>query len=280
MTSRKRDYCFTINNPTDEEKITAETLGNSSKVRYLIVGREVGEEGTPHLQCYIYFQNAVIFDSLKKHFPRAHIEACRGTPDQNIAYCSKGGDFSVYGTVPISTKRKGEMGKEYWDNILDKAKKGKFEDLDSDVVIRHYRTLRAIEKDFMPPVGDADDTTGIWYWGTTGSGKSMAARKNYPNAYLKMCNKWWDGYQKQPFVIMDDFDKGHIHLGHHLKIWADRYAFLAESKGSAHQIRPEKIIITSNYHPSDIWGNEPQTLEPILRRFRITQFNNKLAQSS
>lgn len=36
-------------------------------------------------------------------------------------------------------------------------------------------------------------------------------------------------------------------------------------------IRPQKLVITSNYHPKDIWADET-TLEPILRRFKIVHF--------
>lgn len=60
-------------------------------------------------------------------------------------------------------------------------------------------------------------------------------------------------------------------MGYHLKIWADRYAFNAEIKGSSRFIRPKVICVTSNYHPKEIWDDE-STLGPILRRFKIVQF--------
>lgn len=113
---------------------------------------------------------------------------------------------------------------------------------------------------------------GYWYYGETGTGKTYAAKEEFPNAYIKNANtKWWDGYKNQENVIMDDFDKAHNYMGYHLKIWADRYAFHAEVKGGAQVIRPQKIVVTSNYHPKDIW-EDATTIEPILRRFKVVHF--------
>ena len=51
--------------------------------------------------------------------------------------------------------------------------------------------------------------------------------------YPKLNNKWWDGYQSQKVVIMEDVDKETVKfLHHHLKIWADRWGFIGETKGA------------------------------------------------
>jgi len=118
----------------------------------------------------------------------------------------------------------------------------------------------------------------IWMWGKAGTGKSAYARDKYPDAYMKLPNKWWDGYTNQQHVLLDDFDKKHDKLSYHLKIWGDLYGFPAEVKGSTVRIRPKVFIITSNYHPKDIWTEE-QDSDPILDRFWIMHFTNDIANA-
>lgn len=105
---RVRSYCFTINNPTDDD---VDSLLDLS-FRYLIFGFEEGEEGTPHIQGYVYFHNAILFSSFHKLLPRAHIEETRGSPTQNRTYCSKEGDFYEFGELPVN-------GLARWQKIED-----------------------------------------------------------------------------------------------------------------------------------------------------------------
>jgi len=115
----------------------------------------------------------------------------------------------------------------------------------------------------------------IWFYGSTGTGKSYTARQEFPDAFLKSADtKWWCGYNYEDNVIIEDFDKYHVKQGFHLKIWADRYAFPCEEKGSANRIRPKRIAVTSNYHPIDIWDDKC-TYEPLLRRFKVVYIGNE-----
>ena len=161
------------------------------------------------------------------------------------------------------------MEKERWDKAKKAAMEGRIDDIDGDIFVRHYGNLKKIQKDYMTKPADAEDVTGIWIWGAAGVGKSRKAREEYTNLYDKMCNKWWDGYQGEENVLIDDLDKKHKVLGHHIKRWCDRYSFLGEVKGGAIQIRPKKIIITSQYPIEDIWDDEPETVEAVKRRCQV-----------
>lgn len=102
--SRSRSWCFTLNNYVQEDEARLRAL--APEVGYLIFGREIGENGTPHLQGYIFFKNAIALRSAKaKISDRAHLESSRGTPKQASDYCKKDGNYEEYGELPKQGKR-------------------------------------------------------------------------------------------------------------------------------------------------------------------------------
>lgn len=268
--TRSRGWCFTINNYTEKDEAELKEL----KCVYMIYGHEVAPTtGTPHLQGYVYFKDAKTMKTVSKCIPRASLHEANGTADHNYVYCTKDGvDIVERGVRPKGHKGGGESNKERWDRARMAAQEGRFEDIDSDIYLRCYGTIKRIRMDELLVNKIYEDTEQHmqWVYGKAGVGKSRYARETYPGAYLKTCNKWWDGYQGEDVVIIEDFDKDHEKLCHHLKIWGDRYPFPAEVKGGQIKIRPKLIVITSNWHPAEIWS-APQDLEPILRRFEIKQ---------
>jgi len=112
---------------------------------------------------------------------------------------------------------------------------------------------------------------GIWLYGPAGCGKTTSANRAYPNAFLKPISRWWDGYQGEETVILDDFGVYHRELTTDLKHWADFLPFIAETKGSSVYVRPQRVIVTSQYSIEEIWGEDAQALEAITRRFTAIQ---------
>jgi len=104
--SRHRRFCFTLNNPTGEERARLADISN--RTDYLVFGREIAPTtGTPHLQGYVVFKNGItILDFKRLTTARLHVEVARGSHQQNREYCIKDGDFNEYGVLPES--RQGE----------------------------------------------------------------------------------------------------------------------------------------------------------------------------
>lgn len=270
MTQRARNFTFTWNNyPTD-----CETLLRAIKTKYVIYGKEVGKEGTPHLQGTIIFKNPRTEPQVRKLLTGCHIEVCKYL-HKSIAYCKKDNDHTEWGEAPKTPQQIGTDEQQRWTDIRIACEEGRMEDVDPKVRFNQHRACEHFRSEGSKK-RKLDDTEEkmLWYYGASGTGKSRKAREENPDAYMKMCNKWWDGYDDHEVVIIEDFDNAHSVLNHHMKIWADRYSFLAEHKGGARMIRPHKIIVTSNYHPNEIWFKNAE-LEPILRRFDIIRFGPK-----
>lgn len=131
---RSRAWCITINNYTFEDMLS---LHRDLWYRYLIFGFEVGENGTEHIQGYVYFDEAKTMESLKKKLPRAHLEPAKGTPEQNFDYCKKDDEYYEDGIKP-------EQGRAQWHKIKEAMANPK----DNPHLFNQYRkTYKFIENE-------------------------------------------------------------------------------------------------------------------------------------
>ena len=271
QTVRSRNWVFTWNNPTE----AVETMLQAWALpKWIIYGREVAPTtGTPHLQGAFILPNAVRWNFLHDLFPEMWLEPMRGKPSQAAEYCMKQDeDYFEQGERPLSRGEAGGQGnKRKWEEAKTLAVAGDVDDIEASIYIPYFKSLQAIAARHQRKPDNLASPCGVWYYGKTGTGKSHAAREENPVHYLKGPNKWWCGYDKEPVVLIEDIDRSHEFLGFNLKIWADKYPFQAEVKGSSMCIRPGKIVVTSNYHPKEIFTNEGILL-PILRRFKVTRF--------
>ena len=112
-------WCFVLNNWNESEFCSI-----CSKIKTLcsigLIGKEVGENGTPHLQGYIEFKTKARPKS-KFDNDRIHWDKCKGSREENITYCSKDGNVWYHG---IDTPYKIDL-KEFYDwetKIIEKLK--------------------------------------------------------------------------------------------------------------------------------------------------------------
>lgn len=115
-----------------------------------------------------------------------------------------------------------------------------------------------------------------WYWGATGTGKTLTATKEYEDYYITMKDlKWWDGYFGQKCIIIDDFRKDFCTF-HELLRLLDSYQYRIQSKGTSQWIHPntECIIITSAYPPDEVYSTREDIGQLIRRIDEIKEFKN------
>lgn len=268
-----RAWVFTLNNYTQQD---LDELKLRPPLRYMLFGKEVGsEKQTPHLQGYIYTTMKCTLARCRKILPpfaRAHFEPRRGSHSDARNYCIKEGDFTELGTPP--KENGGTLGSALDGNTLMSTSLTDLleEGLVSPYSIPTLYKAKAILLNDCEPLSRAT-CCGVWIYGPPGVGKSHIAHNLFPDAFIKQQNKWFDGYEGQETILLDDLDTSA--LGHHLKIWTDKWPCRGEIKGGTVPLRHKRFIITSNYLPSRIWNDDPVLASAIERRCTMWRISKR-----
>lgn len=239
----------------------------------MVIGKEIGDNGTPHLQGFVYFNKQVSFVFMKKLFPRCHLEIAVGSDQQASDYCKKSDkDAFEKGSFKTNQGKRTDL-----ESVALKIKAGvsmsEIVEENPLAFIYHGRGLLQYSLFVQQPY-EHNDVRGEWFYGPPGSGKSRFAREQNPKSFLKSQNKWFDGYLGQDTIILDDLDKlGGQTLGHYLKIWTDRYSCTGETKGGTVHLRHSKFIVTSNYKIEELWPDDSTLCDALNRRFKVTHFD-------
>lgn len=149
----KRRWQLTENNATFTKQECCEGLAKVATTIYCIAGHEKGERGTEHIHAFVIYKNAISLSSLKKAFPRAHFEACRGSNIENRDYVVKD-DKEPFesGEMPLGNECKAK--RNVASEILTLLYNGKnlYEVMASDedfadYIVRNFKNLQLIEKE-------------------------------------------------------------------------------------------------------------------------------------
>lgn len=100
---RSRGWIFVVNNYTDDDIAYVSSLYEDDlNAKYLIVGFERGKRtGTAHLQCYIYYNEAISLKTAKDKFDPWHSECQRATKNvEAYVYPMKEYDYYEVGERP------------------------------------------------------------------------------------------------------------------------------------------------------------------------------------
>lgn len=276
MTSRS--YCFTLNNYTNTHLAIlynryCKSRDEDGKIRYICYGREIGEQGTPHLQGYLELNEPMRMSGCKDLFGinGLHLEKRMGTRDQARDYTKKDTKWIEFGNW-----RAGGQGRRM-DIITT------MEDI-KEAVKENKKTIEMVEK--HPVIWAAnlkfcEKVQGLYeaevtkefrkvdvevLWGSAGIGKTKTVHEYDPDVFTANCDDSFifDGYDGQKTILLDDF-KGQVKYKNLLRI-LDGYQYRCNVKGGHRYARWTKVFITANDPPSDWYS---YGLTPALRR-RLT----------
>lgn len=273
---QNRNWLFTINNP----EFLKDSPRDWPNVKYLCWQLEKGEEGTPHYQGYVMFSKKMTLAGCKKLNSRAHWEMRKGSHDDAKNYCTKD-DTRVegpwfLGEEPATGKRNDLLACKQM--IDDGASWKQVADEQFPSFVRYYRGLQIYRGLAATPRNFKTEVIVIY--GPTGTGKSYFANTVFPGAYWlpnqKGSTLWWDGYQDQETVVIDEF-YGWIRYAELLRI-CDAYPCQVQTKGGMINFAPKRIVITSNHEPIswyEFFEKDPNAQAAMMRRFEHVWYLNK-----
>lgn len=146
---RSNRVCFTLNNPSDSEieclTTHVRTAFSNGWLEFCVIGKEVGEKGTPHLQGFIHLKTSYLKAvngnvSYWKKLPglqRSHLESARGTDLESQVYCRKDGNVLVeLGEPALPLSR--------WQKIVQSTTMEQILEDDPEAVVKHYFAIEKI----------------------------------------------------------------------------------------------------------------------------------------
>lgn len=256
-----RGWVFTLNNPTSHA-----IAWPDDKVRYAVWQREVGAEGTPHLQGYMEFHRNQAFSACKKILPTAHWEPRQGTRDQARAYAMKE-ETREEGPWELGTWETEQGKRSDLEAVAERLKQGatlrEIAEEHPAQFIQFHKGFAALKSAIAQP--RQWKTNVIVRWGEPGSGKTKWVYDNFDidQIYVKPPGDWYDGYDGQPVVLIDDF-YGDLKYTELLRL-LDRYPMTVPVKGGFVNWAPRTIVITSNAPPEE-WYKKINDKRALLRR--------------
>lgn len=222
-TGTSKRWCFTINNPTQDEtpEYVKSQLESGKGYKYLVFQLEAGSEGTPHYQGFVIFDGNRRFSAIRGYLPRAHWEKANGSSSQNRHYCTKpvldcscshcisappasGGPWE-YGSCPSGSGDRGDL-KRVRDLIrAGKRKRDLIDDEDGLKVLAKYPRFVDTLYQYCPPQRVDAPEVNLLY-GPSGCGKTRHARQD-PDVWATPISSqgWFDGYDGHSSVLFDDF---------------------------------------------------------------------------
>ncbi len=281
-------WCWTINNYTEEEVQSINMLVlEDNHVSYVCYGKEVGENGTPHLQGFLKTRQTVALTALKKKLPRAHFEKMKAKDvNEAINYCHKKGtkwqepEHELY---EFGVRPKGAGHRTDIDDLHERLKEGATHQSISNeyfgLSLRYSRGIQTwLSLNERTPV--RSEPKIFWLWGPTGSGKSYRILKLLEPIWDQVyfltettSGTWWDKYQGQEIVWMDDLRGAWMKMHMMLRILQSGPCQVS-ARGVGHWLKASTFYITTNDPPHLTYDEGDKLMRRVMDYAFVVQITS------
>lgn len=229
--------------------------------------KEIGDNGTPHLQFSVTFKRSYSLAALKKLHGRVHWEFQECVQDNN--YCRKRDSELIIDRD--ERKKKGAR-----TDIAD-IKEVVKDTLSMKQVVQVATSVQSVRMaelwlKYNEPKRPIDPAPEIHYrWGKAGCGKTRYVWDTHGTdaVYTPTTYKWWEGYDGHKIVLLDELRANWCTFGELLKL-LDRYPFTVETKGGSRQFQATTIYITSCKKPQELYDphhfDANERVDQLIRR--------------
>lgn len=244
--------------------------------------------GRVHWQGFVVFETKQRLTAVRKLLGKAHWEAMRGSVDEAADYCCdprkrmpggllvECGDRPLYGDAARSASTS-----ERYKRAYQLAIEGNYSEIEPAMMVRHLPNLLRLNTLFGKKPKDLLTLScpGVWLVGDAGCGKTTLCQQ-FPHYKKDPRHKWFDGYQKELTVVVDDFAPFHVAQTDILKTLGHQFAMQGETKGGSIWLRPHCVIVTSQYMQHTIWDKDAESLAAISRRYKSFTLPHEAAEAT
>lgn len=298
---QSRKYQLTINNPQEkglDHEAIKKALEQLTALDYYCLADEIGAETqTQHTHVFVVLRNSTRFSRIKRLFPEGHIEAAKGTIQENRDYVAKSGkwandpkaDTSIPGTFEESGEPPEEPGQGARTDIAEIYRQidegmsnaeimaqnpetaqhiGKFDKIRQDILEARYRE-------------NWRDLQVTYIWGPTATGKTRSVMEKYGYGDVYRVTDYkhpFDRYAQEPVLCLDEF-RSSLQIGDMLD-YLDGYPLSLPARYANRVACYTKVYIISNIPLSKQYINtqaeSPATWRAFLRRIhRVVEYQKE-----
>lgn len=230
------------------------------------------QSGRVHLQGYVEYSMRRSAGQVKEHFglDYMHVGPAYRSAARNVAYCTKEGGLAE--PTRLGDPSGGQGARTDISEACEMVKKGGVALLAAsapETFVKYARGFQSLEQLVLAAaVKPGFRECKSWcFWGDTETGKTKMAW-TFPDLFVLPVQQpkslWFDGYKGEKSLLIDDF-LGEIEFGALLRI-LDGYPCGFPMKGGFIARDWDRVIVTSNVHPSAWYPNKLYEGGPLERR--------------